>query len=377
MSLNGIDIASYQSGIDLSVVPADFVIIKATQGVGYVNPDCDRAYQQAVATGKLVGVYHYASGDGAEAEADFFVDNVQGYVGNAILVLDWEAAENSAFGSIDYAKAFLDHVFALTGVKPLIYMSASVVAGCDWSAVAAGDYGLWVAGYYNGYNAMPYNPDAPMQNIAYWGGAAMYQYTSSGQLPNYGGSLDLDVFYGDANAWLAYAGANTTPVAPTPTEPPKPIDPGDLSKADQHPTTDINNSPARVKYQAHVENIGWQEIKTDGQIAGTVGQSLRLEALAVESLIDGVQVDIEGHVQYVGWQEARSDKNAAGTTGGNLRLEAIKLSLSGTNAGQYTIHYCVHVQNIGWMDRVSDGAVAGTTGQSLRIEAVRIWIDKK
>ena len=31
MAMNGIDIASYQSGIDLNVVPYDFVIIKATK----------------------------------------------------------------------------------------------------------------------------------------------------------------------------------------------------------------------------------------------------------------------------------------------------------------------------------------------------------
>jgi GH25 family lysozyme M1 (1,4-beta-N-acetylmuramidase) len=376
MSLNGIDISSFQTGIDMTVVPADFVIIKATQGNWYINPDCDRAYQQADTTGKLLGIFHYADGSGSpEEEADYFIDNIQGYIGNVLLALDWEQ-EALQLGP-GWALAWLNHVQARTGIKPVIYMSVSVTREYDWSSVVSSDYGLWVAGYYAGNAPMGYNPDAPDQGVGYWPGYAIYQYTSSGQLDGYSGNIDLDVFYGDANAWLAYAGANTTPVAPTPTEPPKPIDPGDLSKADQHPTTDINNSPARVKYQAHVENIGWQEIKTDGQIAGTVGQSLRLEALAVESLIDGVQVDIEGHVQYVGWQEARSGKNAAGTTGGNLRLEAIKLSLSGTNAGQYTIHYCVHVQNIGWMDQVSDGAVAGTTGQSLRIEAVKIWIDKK
>ena len=37
--LNGIDISSWQTGIDLSVVPCDFVVIKATGGIGYVNPD--------------------------------------------------------------------------------------------------------------------------------------------------------------------------------------------------------------------------------------------------------------------------------------------------------------------------------------------------
>ena len=54
MSLNGIDIASYQSGIDLTKVPCDFVIIKATEGTGYTNPDYERAYAQAKQAGKYV-----------------------------------------------------------------------------------------------------------------------------------------------------------------------------------------------------------------------------------------------------------------------------------------------------------------------------------
>lgn len=54
MVLNGIDIASWQSGINVGTngVAADFVIIKATGGTGYVNPDCDRAFQQAIKSGK-------------------------------------------------------------------------------------------------------------------------------------------------------------------------------------------------------------------------------------------------------------------------------------------------------------------------------------
>lgn len=54
MSLNGIDIASWQTGINVGAngVAADFVIIKATGGTGYVNPDCDRAFQQAIKSGK-------------------------------------------------------------------------------------------------------------------------------------------------------------------------------------------------------------------------------------------------------------------------------------------------------------------------------------
>ena len=55
MALNGIDISNWQSGINLAVVPCDFVVIKATEGTGYVNPDYERAYRQAKIAGKCLG----------------------------------------------------------------------------------------------------------------------------------------------------------------------------------------------------------------------------------------------------------------------------------------------------------------------------------
>jgi len=67
MSLNGIDISNYQAGIDLSVVPCDFVIIKATQGTTYTSPSFSKQMSAADAHGKLTGVYHYINGAGAEA----------------------------------------------------------------------------------------------------------------------------------------------------------------------------------------------------------------------------------------------------------------------------------------------------------------------
>ena len=37
-----------------------------------------------------------------------------------------------------------------------------------------------------------------------------------------------------------------------------------------------------VVYYAHVQNIGWMGPFYDGQVAGTVGQSLRVEAVMIE-----------------------------------------------------------------------------------------------
>ena len=205
MSMNGIDISNHQAGLDLSLVPCDFVICKATEGTTFVDRYCDGFVQQAIALGKPFGVYHFASGrSSGRAEAEFFYNNVKGYVGKGILVLDWEgSAVNRGVG---YAKEFLDRLYELTGVKALLYTYNNCVNSYDWSSVVAADYGLWNAGYYAGYQTMGYNPNAPLKGgTGAWIGAAMYQYTSSGRLPGYGGNLDLDVFYGNGEAWKRYA----------------------------------------------------------------------------------------------------------------------------------------------------------------------------
>lgn len=221
MTMNGIDISSWQSGINLDVVPCDFVICKATQGVGYVNPDCDRAYQQAKKAGKCLGVYHYASGNDAVAEAEYFLKNIQGYIGEAILVLDWEAAQNANFGKCDFTwcKTWLDYVTAKTGVKPMLYISQSLMGKFN----GIGDYGLWIAQYANytptGYQETPWNEGAYT--------CAIRQYSSTGRLSGYGGNLDLNKFYGDREAWKKYAtgskkSAGTTETPHTENKPSEP-----------------------------------------------------------------------------------------------------------------------------------------------------------
>lgn len=71
MSLNGIDIASYQKSLVPSkMTTADFIIVKATQGTTYTNPNFETHYKQAKAAGKLLGAYHYAAGGDAEEDEE-------------------------------------------------------------------------------------------------------------------------------------------------------------------------------------------------------------------------------------------------------------------------------------------------------------------
>jgi GH25 family lysozyme M1 (1,4-beta-N-acetylmuramidase)/putative cell wall-binding protein len=203
--LHGIDISGWQAGIQLANVPADFVIIKGTGGAGYVSAECDGFVQQAKAAGKLIGVYHFARevgfGGTPEEEAQWFVDNCGAYFdGTVIPVLDFE---QDVYLGAEWAKAWLDEVYRLTGVKPLFYSYLSFIESHDCSAIANADYGLWIA-QYDHNNATGYIEKAAPY-VPYWSIVAMYQYTSHGYLSGYGNRLDLDIFYGDADTWYAYA----------------------------------------------------------------------------------------------------------------------------------------------------------------------------
>ena len=56
-----------------------------------------------------------------------------------------------------------------------------------------------------------------------------------------------------------------------------------------------------VSIMAHVQNKGWIGPFTNGQIAGTVGQSLRLEAVKITAS-GGRHICYQAHVQNVGGQ---------------------------------------------------------------------------
>lgn len=212
MVLNGIDISNWQQGIDLSKVPCDFVIAKATQGTGYVSPDCARQIEQARQTGKRFGVYHYVSGGNAVAEANYFVDNCANWIGKGLFCIDWESNENSAWGNEGYLEQVVAQVKARTGIPPIIYVQASRYA--QVAAVAnRQNCGLWIAQYANmnptGYQSTPWNEGAYA--------CVIRQYSSSGRLPGYGGNLDLNKFYGDGATYDKYVtgGGSGSTVAPS------------------------------------------------------------------------------------------------------------------------------------------------------------------
>lgn len=227
--MNIIDISSWQSGIDLATVfahnPIDGVVVKATQGLTYVNPDYAKWVKWLNDNGKPFGYYHYCDGGNADAEAEHFYRNVMPYIGKGIPVADYEGEALSK--GTTWLKCFLDRFYELSGVRAMIYCSLSVVQEQDFSALT--NHPLWIAQYADmapvyGFVEKPWQRGSVEPFNSY----VMHQYTSCGHLNGYGGNLDFDKFYGSFALWLEMArGEADQAPAPTPAPTPvlKPADP--------------------------------------------------------------------------------------------------------------------------------------------------------
>ncbi|WP_249646388.1 GH25 family lysozyme [Lactiplantibacillus plantarum] len=211
MSLNGFDVASYQAGMNVGEVAGDFVLVKATEGIDYTNPEFNGHAKQTLSAGKKLGVYHFIRNDSdIKQQADYFLTVVKPYIGKAMLVLDFENTTGSTIQNqtgVVLAKQWLDYVYQQTGVRSVLYTGVSCENSLDWSSVVKANYGLWIA-QYNNYDAViGYQPRDLYGSLKNWKTAVMFQYTSTGRLPGWNGNLDFDVFYGDKSAWDKYAKA--------------------------------------------------------------------------------------------------------------------------------------------------------------------------
>ncbi|MFU0537419.1 GH25 family lysozyme [Gardnerella greenwoodii] len=266
MALNGIDISVYQRGINIAAVPADFVIVKATESTWYTNPCFHDQADATLNSGKLLGIYHYIGGGNAKAEAQYFVNAVKPYIGRAVLALDFESGSNSAYGDTAYLQQCAQTVYNLTGVRPLLYGGQR-----DYGRLAAvskaTNCGLWIA-QYRDYAHIGYQ-DKPWNEGAY--SCAMRQYSSAGALPNYGGNLDLNKFYGDRNAWGKYAKSDHATPTPAPKPAPKPaVSPtehdGEIASFNMHIPWGINDRQIMrfVRYGNVVTVNGCGDVKCVG-----------------------------------------------------------------------------------------------------------------
>lgn len=130
----------------------------------------------------------------------------------------------------------------------------------------------------------------------------------------------------------------------------------------------------RIKYRAHVQYDGWQEWVSGGEIAGTTGRELRMEAVQLDLPF---KVNVKAHIERIGWVDYNdiTKDTVIGTVGESRRLEALVIEPIGN---ELPLTGKVHVQNRGWGNWYNlDGVISlGTAGQSLRLEALQLWYEE-
>lgn len=204
--LTFIDISNHQKGINLTKVlnSCDAVIVKATEGLDFVDPYCDIFVEQVIRNKKPWGFYHFARKNNATAEADYFYKNTKNYFKSGIPILDWEDGQ-----SITWVNEFVERIHKLTGIWCWVY-------GNNWrfnAGTVNENCMRWVCGYPGTINTFDAAKETKCPYPINNGVLGAWQFTSSGRLSGYSSNLDMNVFYGDEKAWSAYVGEEESRVS--------------------------------------------------------------------------------------------------------------------------------------------------------------------
>ena len=196
----GPDISNWQKIIDFNILKdnVDFIILKASEGIGFTDPKLITNQSEARGVGLLLGYYHFARpdlGNTPEGEALWFLKTIGKIYPGEVLFLDYEANWNGDVAG--WCEKWLDTIsLKLGGYKPLIYLNQSLVKAHNWSLIINKDYGLWLAKY-------DYDPNAPVPPLP-WPVVAFRQYSNEAVFSGIQGKVDANVFYGDADAFRHY-----------------------------------------------------------------------------------------------------------------------------------------------------------------------------
>lgn len=216
----GNDVAKYQGDIDFGVYKnnTNFLICKATEGVGYIDPKFTSNRDESRNAGIPLGFYHFARpdlGNQPDKEADYFLSIIGELREGKVLYLDYECP-NQIQAHVDWCKKWLDRVAEKTnGTKALIYLNQAQLRKFDWTQVVNGGYGLWVAAYLKTTAEPWYSPQHNDFFKGQWKVVAMQQWTSTQKVPGIVGNVDGDVFFGDIATFKKYGYTKPAPPPPT------------------------------------------------------------------------------------------------------------------------------------------------------------------
>lgn len=119
------------------------VILKATQGIGFIDPTFFERVSEARAAGLLVGAYHFLDGSSPAQQVAHFLTVAASEGGVDWLALDWEPYPSSQ-ASAQYAMTAAASVRAATGVWPILYTIRSMLSAPNNTL---SNCPLWLAEY--------------------------------------------------------------------------------------------------------------------------------------------------------------------------------------------------------------------------------------
>jgi lysozyme len=119
------------------------VILKATQGTGFVDPTFLPRVAEARAAGLEVGAYHFLDGSNPAAQAAHFLTVAKSEGGVSWLALDWEPYPSSQASVMQAATAAVG-IEAATGRWPVLYTIRSMLSAPNQTLSKCA---LWLAEY--------------------------------------------------------------------------------------------------------------------------------------------------------------------------------------------------------------------------------------
>lgn len=188
VAYKGIDVSKWQKDIDWGTVKAsgiNFAMIKATEGVDYIDPNFAANAQGAAAAGLHIGAYHFLRAGDVQEQARQYIAALRPYNWTYPIACDVESADLLPYGKAgitDMVITFCNAVRA-AGYTPIIYSNPNWLANyLDPSRLTS--YDLWLANYGVDYPSY----DKPF---------TMWQYSSIGSVPGIIGNVDMNDSYVD------------------------------------------------------------------------------------------------------------------------------------------------------------------------------------
>jgi Glycosyl hydrolases family 25 len=185
------DISSYQAGLTVAQLKAagfSAVILKATEGTGWTDPQFAHWLTEARTLNFPVAAYPFIHPGNGDAQAAHFRSVVPADIPG------WLDCEAGATRADSYAVA--------AGIRS----RAGLVAGIYNGSQPAAGYGWWRAAYLSNPAGTPASAYAALGGDASraWVGQDLWQFTSRCRIPGWSGDLDASAFRGTVVELLAH-----------------------------------------------------------------------------------------------------------------------------------------------------------------------------